>query len=192
MIAQVGTVSWDYFPQKNYEKVGFPPEIIAKEFPDYIPARWNEQQQIEIQGNSPVLIGDIRGFRTLKDYQEDKEKYEPSQDEREPLWVGTAKEMTKNLWFEQIFPHLHPFEQATIVQFLARKKVKIPTLPELPDNPYVYYIGNNQWEVHLSRLWEPIQYLDKEGIWTVRHSQADRFYSKKSAQEKLNHILVKA
>jgi hypothetical protein len=117
----VGLVMWKYCPWQIKQHQHYPDPEIAAMFPSNRMGRYDENWNIEVQGGEfPVLVATIMGIVPKADYQGEVDAGYPI------LWEGTGPEMTKDVWFKAVFPHLSESEQTRIAQTLTRKNIEIP------------------------------------------------------------------
>ena len=196
LLGLVGTVRWSYQPHVVSCNQQFPDAELAAHFPDYVPARYTaDYNTIEYDGEPPVLIATSSGFKSLRETTAHNQLYPVLAETEAPWWTGVASDMTKGLWFDLIFPRLNPLTiifprlnpltRANIVAFLVKKRVELPTLPDVPDEPYVYYEGQQRWVLKRSPLLQPTLYFKREGGWTERTNEAALYYSEKEAETAL-------
>lgn len=182
LLGLVGTVRWRYIPYVLDCQQRFPDTALALHFPDYVPARYTvDYNAVEYNGDPPLLIATSSGFKSLKERESHNAQYPVLAETETPWWTGVASDMTKALWLELIFPRLYPLTRANIVEFLTKKQVALPTLPDVPDEPYVYYEGQQRWVIRRSPLLQPTLYFNRERGWTEQSSKANMYYSEKEA-----------
>jgi hypothetical protein len=188
-LAQVGTVYWESscvpFDGCRHE---FPPASIIRKFSQYTAGRWSKDfKSFEVVDPPPILVATQTGF-------ENRNKFEMAiasgHITRVPyLWQGIAHEMSKDLWFAKVFPSLYPSHKVDIVNNLDRCGVTLPSGLTVPDQPYVYPLGQHIWEIRLSQLRKPIQYFSKVDGWTEAASRATKFYREQDAEDSLGAAL---
>lgn len=189
MIAEVGTVKWDYNPSsvKSMGKDEYPCPEIVQMFPGFVPARFAENYtKLELQGEYPVLVADTVGFTTAQQQKQDEKGF-PTVKFNPILWKGIAPEMTKELWFQVIFPNLHPVERVKVYNYLPNKNVRIPDIPAIPDQVYVYCRAEREFDIRLSRLDEPTQYFSETLGWMTNVRHASVYWSRELANQHLTH-----
>ncbi|UBF29920.1 hypothetical protein K9N68_37555 (plasmid) [Kovacikia minuta CCNUW1] len=121
----LGTISWDFKPYTLGHKEFVPPEVAAM-FPKYIPSRYTEDYSaIEVQGDFPQLIATTHSIQPLSFYKKDLEDGFAS---GKILWQGIGPNLTKDVFFTDIFPCLDSQLQQVITKFLDYKKVSYPSL----------------------------------------------------------------
>jgi len=186
-VAQVGAVSWES-TSVPFEgcRHKFPDESLVSEFPGRTAGRWSQDYKTFEVETPPVLVANSLGFDTKESVERDiangYTKRSPS------LWEGKASEMDKDLWFATIFPHLSPYFQVAIVKNMDRTNVGTPDGLTIPDQPYVYSLGDNAWDIRWYQLRKEVQYFNKSG-WTSKEFHAKKFHSKEEANLSLDAAL---
>ncbi len=158
----------------------YPQKEVMAMFPKYKAGRCSKDFRIECE-NWPMLVATAFSFEPEHTFTGNSEI----------IWRGIAPEMSKEIWFERIFPHLYPPVRSQIVREFQRRGASIPKHPAIAPQPYIHSFSprpyQTRFEIRLDRLYQPTQYF-ADDRWSDDPKDAILFLSQADAEVRLNNL----
>jgi hypothetical protein len=175
-ISRLGVILWRYCPWYKDYYHQYPDAEVAAMFTEHPPARFTPDWKVEVNGVWPTLIATQREFTPTSELETT-----PLLPTDRILWTGTAPEMSKELWFQIIFPELTPFTRGQIIREFREREVAIAPHPVIPDTAYIYQARQGEWQVHLNRTHSRTRFWSRDH-WVDSQAEVTRYRTRKDAE----------